>query len=72
MQKTLPKGHPSCLSSEFKYTSAAHTDLGKAFARVRRQLKGQLAKVCPLPTPLRIAHGIMAGASLAAEQRWNS
>ena len=53
MQKTLPKGHASCLSSEFKYTPATHTDLGKTFTRIRRQLKGQLdedqVKVCPLP-----------------------
>ena len=52
MRKTLPKGHTSCLSSEFKYTSATHTDLGKTFARIKRQLKGQSeqdrAKVCPL------------------------
>ena len=53
MQKTLPKGHTSCLSPQFKYTSATHTDLGKTFARIKRQLKGQSkqdrAKVCPLP-----------------------
>ena len=41
MQKTLPKGHTSCLSPQFKYTSATHTDLGKTFARIKRQLKGQ-------------------------------
>jgi hypothetical protein len=41
MQKTLPKGHTSCLSSQFKYTSATHTDLGKTFARIKQQLKGQ-------------------------------
>ena len=53
MQKTLPKGHTSCLSSQFNYTSATHTDLGTTFARIRRQLEGQServpAKVCPLP-----------------------
>ena len=53
MQKTLPKGHTSCLSSQFKYTSATHTDLGKTFARIKQQLKGQSeagrANVCPLP-----------------------
>ena len=52
MQKTLPKGHTSCLSSQFRYTSATHTDLGKTFARIKGQLKGQSeedrAKVCPL------------------------
>ena len=53
MQKTLPKGHTSCLSPQFKYTSAIHTDLGKTFARIKGQLKGQSevdrAKVFPLP-----------------------
>jgi hypothetical protein len=52
MQKTLPKGHTSCLSSQFRYTSATHTDLGKTFARIKGQLTGQSeqdrAKVCPL------------------------
>ena len=41
MQKALPKGHTSCLSPQFKYTSATHTDLGKTFARIKRQLKAQ-------------------------------
>jgi hypothetical protein len=41
MQKTLPKGHTSCLSPQFKYTPATHTDLGKTFARIKHQLKGQ-------------------------------
>ena len=41
MQKTLPKGHTSCLSSQFKYTSATHTDVGKTFARIKQQLKRQ-------------------------------
>jgi hypothetical protein len=53
MRKTLPKGHTSCLSSEFTYTSATHTDLGKTFARIKQQLKGQSegkrANICPLP-----------------------
>jgi hypothetical protein len=53
MQETLPKGHTSCLSPQFKYTSATHTDLGNTFARLKRQLKEQCkedrAKVCPLP-----------------------
>lgn len=52
MQKALPKGHTSCLSSQFKYTSAVHTDLGDTFARIKRQLNEQSkedrAKVCPL------------------------
>ena len=37
MQKALPKGHTSCLSPQFKYTSAVHTDLGNTFARIKRQ-----------------------------------
>ena len=41
MQKTLPKGHTSCLAPQFKYTSAVHTDLGDTFARIKGQLKGQ-------------------------------
>jgi hypothetical protein len=53
MQKTLPKGHTSCLSSQFKYTSAAHTDVGKTFARIKQQLKRQSEEdrtnVCSLP-----------------------
>ena len=39
MQKTLPKGHTSCLSPNFKYTPSAHTDLAKTFARIGRPLK---------------------------------
>jgi len=41
MLKTLPKGHTSCLSLQFMYTPASHTDLGKTFARVKRQLRRQ-------------------------------
>jgi hypothetical protein len=52
MQKALPKGHTSCLSPQFKYTSAVHTDLGDTFARIKRQLNEQSkedrADVCPL------------------------
>ena len=52
MQKNLPKGHTSCFSSQFKYTSAVHTDLGDTFARIKRQLNEQSKedrpKVCPL------------------------
>jgi hypothetical protein len=44
MQKILPKGHTSCLSSQFKYTSATHTDLRQTFARVRRQLPGEFQR----------------------------
>jgi hypothetical protein len=53
MQKALPKGHISCLSSEFKYTPAVHTDLGRTFARIKGQLKWQSKEdrrtVCSLP-----------------------
>jgi hypothetical protein len=41
MQKSLPKGHVSCLSQAFRYTPAAGTDVAKTFARIRRQLKAQ-------------------------------
>jgi hypothetical protein len=58
MQKTLPKGHTSCLSSQFKYTSAIHTDLGKTFSRIKQQLKGQSERgrtnVCWLPKSAQI------------------
>lgn len=37
MLKTLPKGHLSCLASQFRYTPAARTDLAKTFARIRRR-----------------------------------
>ena len=54
MQKPLPKGHKSCLSPEFTYTSATHTDLGKTFARIKLQLREQSkhnrTKVWPLPS----------------------
>jgi hypothetical protein len=52
MQKLLPKGHVSCLSQGFRYTSAAGTDLTKTFARIRRQLKAE-AKVPANVHPLR-------------------
>ena len=87
MQKTLPKGHASCLSSEFTYTSATHTDLGKTFARIKATERAVRAGPCEgvsatrenrhasqsaaQDPPLGIAHG-MAGASLAAEQSTNS
>ena len=58
MQKTLPKGHTSCLFLQFKYTSLTRTDLVKIFARIKGQLKGQpeqdRAKVCPLPARLAL------------------
>jgi len=53
MLKTLPKGHTSCLSSQFMYTPASHTDLGKTFVRIKLQLRRQSeeerAKVWLLP-----------------------
>jgi hypothetical protein len=39
MPKTLPKGHVSCLTSQFKYTPSASTDLAKTFARIRRRAR---------------------------------
>jgi hypothetical protein len=38
MDKTLPKGHASCLSGAFRYTRASDTDIHKTFDRVRREL----------------------------------
>jgi len=38
MDKTLPKGHVSCLSSAFRYTAASNTDIAKTFARIRHQV----------------------------------
>jgi hypothetical protein len=39
MTKTLPKGHVSCLSSAFRYTPAAHTNVASTFARIARELR---------------------------------
>jgi hypothetical protein len=39
MNKTLPKGHLSCLSESFRYTPAVGTNVAKTLARIRRQLK---------------------------------
>lgn len=39
--KTLPKGHASCYSKEFKYTPAASTDLAKTFAKIRKKMEEQ-------------------------------
>lgn len=39
MSKTLPKGHLSCLSSAFRYTPAAHTNIAQTFARIARERK---------------------------------
>jgi hypothetical protein len=41
MDKTLPKGHVSCLSGAFRYTRASDTDIVKTFDRVRRELGRQ-------------------------------
>jgi len=53
VNKSLPKGHVSCLSEAFRYTSAADTSLAKTFARVRRRVKQQPQEqgrnVCVLP-----------------------
>jgi hypothetical protein len=39
MTKTLPKGHVSCLSNDFRYTPAAHTNVANTFARINRALE---------------------------------
>ena len=56
MLKTLPKGHTSCLSLQFKYTPASHTNFEKTFARIKLQLRGESeedrAKVWLLPARL--------------------
>jgi hypothetical protein len=49
MQKTLPKGHVSCLSSTFRYTRAADTNLASTFARIKRGLSGQEVHDCASP-----------------------
>jgi hypothetical protein len=41
MEKTLPKGHVSCLSGKFKYTPALSTSVAKTFARIRAEQKPQ-------------------------------
>ena len=47
MDKPLPKGHVSCLSGAFRYTPSSSTDLGKTFARVRRELARQEQQATP-------------------------
>jgi hypothetical protein len=54
MDKTLPKGHRSCLSGAFRYTAASNTDIARTFARIRRQTRRQepqqtAKNVCVLP-----------------------
>ena len=53
MNKTLPKGHLSCLSEAFRYTPASGTNIAKTFARFKRTSKQQEEKparnVCVLP-----------------------
>jgi hypothetical protein len=51
MQKTLPKGHTSCLSSQFQYICATHTDLRKTFARIKQQLVVQSEDSRPKAAP---------------------
>ncbi len=41
MTRTLPKGHLSCLSSAFRYTPAAHTNVADTLARIAREIKAQ-------------------------------
>ena len=52
MQKSLPKGHESCLSHAFRYTPAVKTDVAKTFARIRQQQRAPASEptnVRPLP-----------------------
>jgi len=44
MEKTLPKGHVSCLSGTFKYTPALSTSVAKTFARIRAGQKPEGAE----------------------------
>lgn len=48
MQRSLPKGHESCLSRAFRYTPAVKTDVAKTFARVRQQQR------VPAPEPTNV------------------
>ncbi len=41
MMKTLTKGHLSCLSSAFRYTPAAHTNVADTLARIAREIKAR-------------------------------
>ena len=45
MEKSLPKGHVSCLSKGFRYTPAAHTSIANTFARIKRELGGRASPV---------------------------
>ena len=49
MQRTLLKGHVSCLSSAFRYTRAADTNLAGTFERIKRALSGQEVHGCASP-----------------------
>jgi hypothetical protein len=44
MERTLPKGHLSCLSGRFKYTPAISTSIAKTFARIRAGEKSEGAQ----------------------------
>jgi hypothetical protein len=46
----MNKGHKSLLDPTFKYTKAVETDLKKTFARVRREMKAEVATP-PAPEP---------------------
>lgn len=60
--KTLPKGHLSILSADFRYTPAAQTNLARTFARLRREQKQREAEAAStkereifvVPLPLRV------------------
>jgi len=52
VSKTLPKGHLSCLSTAFRYTPAAHTNVAETFARIARELK-ERREVSTAETPVQ-------------------
>ncbi len=53
MDRTLPKGHLSCLSESFRYTPASGTNIAKTFAKIKRRLNQEQPEhtpnVCVLP-----------------------
>ena len=67
MQKTLPKGHVSCLSSTFLYTRAADTNLASTFARIKRGLSGQEVQGCA--PPARVERLPVHGRRLSLSER---
>ncbi len=54
MDRTLPKGHLSCLSESFRYVPASGTNVAKTFAKIKRRLGQEqherTQNVCVLPS----------------------